>query len=259
MMKILISPAKTMKGAAPFREPLGEPLFQKEAEFLAGRAEALTFEEARRLWKCSDALARENLARFQAWKESPRSAALFSFDGIQFRHIGAKTLGGKALSYLEGHLLLFSGLYGLLRPLDGIAPYRLDIGDRLAAGEAKNLYAFWGRKLYEQIEGHAVLNLASAEYSRAVTPYLAEGTRFITVDFLTRKDGALRQQSTYAKMGRGEMVRFLAEREAPCPEEAKSFTALGFSFCSAASSEDHYVFCREGEAVERVSGKCQSL
>lgn len=245
-MILLISPAKTMKeGAAG---PLSLPVFEKEAEFLAGALSAMSFAEAKAFWKTNDALTEENRRRIAQWKTAHRTAAILSYDGIQFRRVGADSMDSPARDYLTRHVRILSGLYGVLRPFDGIAPYRLEMKSPCPGGGAKNLYAFWGRKIYDQIrrEGQVFLNLSSSEYSRAVLPFASREDRFISVDFLTRKNGALRQQSTYAKMGRGEMVRFLAEEGADTVEAAKRFSALGFSFAADASSEDHLVFVREG-------------
>ncbi len=228
--------------------PVSVPVFEKDAELLAGALSAMSFEEAKAFWKTNDALTEENRRRMAQWKTAHRTAAILSYYGIQYRRAGADSLDGPARDYVTRHVRILSGLYGVLRPFDGIAPYRLEMKSPCPGGGAKNLYSFWGRRIYDQLrrESQVFLNLASSEYSRAVLPFASQNDRFISVDFLTRKNGALRQQSTYAKMGRGEMVRFLAEEGAETAEEAKRFSSLGFSFAPEVSREDRFVFIREG-------------
>ena len=224
------------------------PLFMEETRIIEAALSQMTFAELQALWKCSDAVAKANAPLCHHREDTARGAAILSYDGMQFRRMGVSGMDAESRAYLSAHARILSGLYGLLRPFDGIAPYRLDMENRLSAGGYKNLYAFWGRKLYDAAwdEDRTILNLASAEYSRCIQPYLSPGDRFIQVDFMTRKEGKLRQQSTYAKMGRGEMVRFLAENQIRRPEGARDFQAIGFSFDPSLSGADHFVFCREG-------------
>ena len=245
-MIILISPAKTMKEGRGGVRAL--PVFEKEAETLVHILSRMSYEEAKVFWKTNDVLTEENRHRLSQWKTAERTAAVLSYDGIQYRRIGADTMDAGEQAYLTGHLRILSGLYGVLRPFDGIAPYRLEMKSSFPGASFKNLYDFWGRRIYEALrqEGDVFLNLASTEYSRSVLSFASSRDRFISVEFLTRKNGALRQQSTYAKMGRGEMVRFLAAEGAETAEEAKRFSSLGFSFAPEASREDRFVFIREG-------------
>ena len=146
------------------------------------------------------------------------------------------------------HLRILSGFYGVLRADDGIVPYRLEMQAKLKTDLHKDLYGFWGDKIYRELaaDGPAViLNLASKEYSRAVEPYLRTGDRFVTCVFGTLKDGKVRVKATEAKMARGEMVRFLAGTQASEPEEARAFNEMGFSFCEERSTDCEYVFLKE--------------
>ena len=131
-----------------------------------------------------------------------------------------------------------------------MVPYRLEMQARLKIGLHKDLYGWWGDKIYRELsEGRpaVILNLASKEYSRAVEPYLASEDRFVTCVFGTLSEGKVKVKATEAKMARGEMVRFLAERGAETPEEAKAFDRMGFSFCPERSSDCEYVFLKEAE------------
>ena len=149
------------------------------------------------------------------------------------------------------HLRILSGFYGLLRPFDGVVPYRLEMQAQLVVGTYRDLYAFWGARLYQSLtkEDRVIINLASREYSQCIEKYITPEDEFITVEFGELADGKVRQKGTLAKMARGEMVRFLAENNICRPEGMKEFHGLGFSYCSDLSDTEKYVFLkREGTA-----------
>ena len=155
--------------------------------------------------------------------------------------------GGTESEYVQEHLRILSGFYGVLKPFDGVVPYRLEM--QAKASDAGDLYRFWGDRIYREVtEGdRVILNLASKEYSRCVEKYLQPEDRFITCVFGELSDGKVKQKGTFAKMARGEMVRFLAERRAEDPEEAKGFDRLGYRFSEEFSGEDEIVFLRKPE------------
>ena len=149
-----------------------------------------------------------------------------------------------ALTYIQKNLRILSGFYGVLKPFDGVTPYRLEMQAKLSVQGKKDLYDFWGERLYRELTDgdHLILNLASKEYAKAVEKYLTPEDRFITVEFGERKDGKVKQKATLAKMARGEMVRFMAENNIQDPEEIKAFHELGFSFEGMLSDEKKFVF-----------------
>lgn len=263
-MKIIISPAKKMK-SEPDLYPCRElPVFLAEARQLADWIQKLTYQEAKELWKCSDAIAKENFRRFQDMDlERGLTPAILSYEGIQYQYMAPAVFEERMLAWVQEHLRILSGFYGVLKPMDGVTPYRLEMQARLSVGEARDLYAFWGGSLWEEICGAAVdggdggaaaaseggvrevvLNLASKEYSRCIEKYLRPEDRFITCIFGEWSGGKIVQKGTYAKMARGEMVRFLAERQAERPEEARDFDRLGYRFAPEHSDEKSYVFVR---------------
>ncbi len=148
------------------------------------------------------------------------------------------------LAYLQQHLRILSGFYGLLRPLDGVTPYRLEMQGKLQGLGFKSLYQFWGSKLADQLqsESSCILNLASKEYSKNITPFLKEETRMITCVFGQMVDGKLVEKATRAKMARGEMVRYMVERKITDVEDIRSFDRLGFVYSVEKSDESTYVF-----------------
>ena len=181
--------------------------------------------------------------------ERSLTPAILAYEGLQYQHMAPVVFTEDALCYAQEHLRILSGFYGVLRPLDGIVPYRLEMQAALSVDGKKDLYEFWGGTLYEALqEGNAdgmIGNLASKEYARAVEPYRKPGDLFLTVVFAERCDGKLRQKGTCAKMARGEMVRFLAETRASSPEAMKDFSALDYRYQESCSDGDTWVFVRE--------------
>ena len=172
--------------------------------------------------------------------------AVFSYDGLQYQHIAPNVLDEASLKYLGGHLKILSGFYGILSAFDGVVPYRLEMQARLACGGAKNLYAFWGNSLYDELvkDDNEVLNLASKEYSKAVEPYVTDKIRFVTCVFGSLQNGKIKVKATEAKMARGEMVRRCAEENVQHIDEVKKFTVNGYSFAGELSGVNEFVFLK---------------
>ena len=229
-MQIIISPAKKMRvdnddiGAARL------PVFLSKTEELLAALRALDYKALQNLWQCNDAIAELNYNRLQ---------------NMDLRR-NVTPLDEVALAYLDKHLKILSGFYGILSAFDGVVPYRLEMQARLACGGAKNLYAFWGRSLYDELvkNDKEVLNLASKEYSKAVEPYVADRVRFITCIFGSWQNGKIKVKATEAKMARGEMVRRCAEANAQHIDDVKNFTVNGYSFAEELSSASEFVFAK---------------
>jgi hypothetical protein len=172
-----------------------------------------------------------------------------AYDGIQYQYMAPETFTASMIDYVQQNLRILSGFYGVLSPLDGIVPYRLEMQARLQIGGAKNLYDFWGSCLYQSVrsEDGIIINIASNEYSRAVKQYLCPGDRMITCVFGEIKGTKIVQKGVYAKMARGGMVRFLAQTGAVSPEQMKEFCMFGYRYCPSRSDETEYVFIKESE------------
>lgn len=172
--------------------------------------------------------------------------AVISYEGLQYQHIAPGVFTAEALSYIGEHLRILSGFYGLLRPFDGVTPYRLEMQAVLSVNGYKDLYDFWGGRLHKKLEEDdgIIINLASKEYSRCIEKYITPDERFITVEFGELADGKVKQKGTLAKMARGEMVRFLAENAVCEPEGIKEFHELGFSYRKELSEAGRYVFIK---------------
>ena len=249
-MKILISPAKKMRSDPDTLAPEALPALLSETERLLSALRAMTPGELQALWRCSDTIAAQNLERLRDMDLRRRlTPALLSYVGLQYQYMAPGVLEQRQYDYLQAHLRILSGFYGVLRPFDGVTPYRLEMGARCRTPFCKNLYAFWGDSLYQTLTSggeDTLLNLASAEYAKAVRPWVTPPVRWINVTFGEADGDKVVEKGVYVKMARGEMVRFLAERNAETPEEAQGFDRLGYRFSPAHSTAASYVFLREG-------------
>lgn len=255
-MKIIISPAKKMNSDPDLLQFRNYPVFLEKTEILRNRIRSLSYDEAKKLWKCSDRIAEQNVERFSHMDlRKNLTPAVLSYEGIQYQYMSPAVFEEDALEYIQEHLRILSGFYGVLKPLDGVTPYRLEMQAKFPEGEKQNgekdLYTFWGRAIYDEItekkSGNIIINLASKEYSRCVEAFLAPEDRYLTCVFGELSGGKVKQKATFAKMARGAMVRFMAGRKITDPEQMKEFDSLGFRFSEEYSSENEYVFLAEGE------------
>lgn len=230
-------------------------MFMQDAEQLIEVGKKLTVDQVANLMTISPALAQLNADRFAAWSATATTAnakqAVFAFNGDVYEGLDAGTLGASQVAYLEKHLRILSGLYGLLRPLDLLQPYRLEMGTRLANPRGANLYAFWGSKVTDALnqqlaeqKNKALVNLASEEYFKVVKPALLS-VPVISPVFLDWKNGQYKIISFYAKRARGLMARYAAVNKISKVEDLKSFDAEGYCFEAAESDRHHWVFKRK--------------
>lgn len=250
-MKIIISPAKKMNIDTDTLAFRSMPVFLSETEELLAWMRRLTFAEAKAVWKCNDKIAEQNYRRFQEMDlERNLTPAVIAYEGIQYQYMAPAVFGGAQTDYIQEHLRILSGFYGVLKPFDGVTPYRLEM--QAKASEAGDLYKFWGDKLYREVageekDGGLILNLASKEYSKCIEKYLTPEDTYVTVVFGELADGKVKQKGTLAKMARGEMVRYLAENKVEDLERIKGFDRLGYCFEETLSNEKEYVFLKHGE------------
>lgn len=253
-MKIILSPAKKMKVDLDSLPPVGKPVFlEQTAEILNWLCEK-NDAELKALWKCSDAIAESSTKRLRGMNlEKNLTPAILAYEGIAYQYMAPAVFEYSQFDYIQEHLRILSAFYGVLKPMDGVAPYRLEMQAKAGVGGCKNLYDFWGSRLYDEVSGDGVIvNLASKEYSRCIEPYLSEKDRFVTVDFCEESGGKLVTKGTYAKMARGEMVRFMAEIRAENPEQIKTFDRLNYAFREDLSDENNYVFERNGRGASCI-------
>jgi len=246
-MIAVISPAKTLDYDSPLPalDPT-QPRLEKEAETLAKAASHLTQKKLAQLMKISPALAKLNADRFRDFADADRRPAMFAFAGDVYTGLDAATLDEAQIVFAQDHLRMLSGLYGLLRPLDAMRPYRLEMGTRWAPRRAK-LTDWWDDRiatlLADDVEEEgtgAVLNLASQEYWAAVDGRLPESVRVVAVDF---RDGD-RFVSFHAKKARGSMARWMVEHGIAAIDDMRGFDADGYSFVASESEPDRWRFSR---------------
>lgn len=256
-MLIVLSPAKRLDFTeADPALPASERRFREDTASLARTARGRTLAELRRLMSLSDDLARLNRARFQAFESESTDGvqAAFAFAGDVYEGLKARELDAEALGWAQDRLRILSGLYGLLRPLDRIQPYRLEMGTRLKTRRGSSLYDFWGDRLSKCLnldaEGHAdptLVNLASQEYFGAVDARALK-LPVVTPHFRESKDGESRIISFFAKKARGGMARFAIDERIEKAADLKAFDRDGYRFDKAASTESDWIFIRSGNS-----------
>ncbi len=255
-MIIVISPAKTLDFESPVTETINSDIrFPKEAEMLVKQLKKIKPDELSGLMSISSPLANLNYHRFQLWqypfsKEQAR-AALFAFKGDVYTGLDAQALSSKNISYTNSHLRILSGLYGLLRPLDNILPYRLEMGTRLQVNSKKNLYEFWGDKITKLLlsdmnnnNEEVVINLASNEYFKAINTKLLN-KKIISPVFKDLKNGEYKVISFFAKKARGLMTRFIIQNQIEHPEDLRAFDLNGYYYHHELSRPESPVFVRD--------------
>ncbi len=246
-MKVIISPAKKMRVDTDSYRAENLPVFLPKTEVLMDWIRSLSYAEQKKLWACNDKIARENAARFADMKLTENlTPAILAYDGIQYAYMAPSVFETGHFAYIRDHLRILSGFYGVLRPMDGVVPYRLEMQAKASVAGAHSLYDFWGDALYREVmdDSRTVINLASKEYSRCIEKYLAPGDRFVTCVFGELEQGRVVQKGVYAKMARGDMVRYMAETGAQSPEELKNYDRCLYRFDESRSFDTEYVFLR---------------
>ncbi len=253
-MLVVISPAKRLDWDPVPGVETTAPDFAKEARILAGHARQLTLGNLKKLMDLSDDLARLNRDRFRSYKDDPDAtetkAAVLAFAGDTYMGLDAETLDAETLDYAGRHLRILSGLYGLLRPLDAIQPYRLEMGSRLKTRRGQTLYDFWGDLPAKALNAAAatagtdiMVNCASQEYFSAVDLKTLR-PRVVTPGFYEVKDGTAKMISFHAKKARGAMARFILERRIATYDGVLEFDYLGYRHNPERSETDRPVFTR---------------
>ena len=251
-MRIILAPAKKMWVDPEAPDARNQPVFLDRTQRLLDCMRGMTPAQLQSLWKCNAQIAELNVERLRNMDlRGANMPAVLAYDGIAFRCMAPQVFTEDEEEYVQEHLRILSGFYGILRPFDAVTPYRLEMQAKLSVDGAKDLYAFWGDSLAKTLmqETDLVVNLASKEYAAAVLAHLSGQVRVLTCIFAERKGGKLIEKATMCKMARGEMVRFMAERHAARPEDMRGFDRYGFEFAPEISDENTYVFIREGGRV----------
>ena len=256
-MLTVISPAKTLDfDTPPTTQKHSQPRFLSHSQELIDTLRQMSTADIASLMKLSDKLAGLNVARYETW-QTPFSLdnakqAVLAFQGDVYTGLDAETLDEKQLTFAQKHLRILSGLYGVLKPLDLIQPYRLEMGTKLDNAKGKDLYAFWGSDIRQSLQAEdamqdeVLINLASNEYFKAVEAKKLK-TRIITPVFKDWKNGQYKMISFYAKKARGMMSRYIIEHELQDPDRIKNFDTDGYRFSADMSKKDEWVFIRHQE------------
>jgi hypothetical protein len=283
-MRIILSPAKKMNNNEPllsFGQPVFERVYQSSVdhkdivddkehreemeqnqgewllempEFLPQTEEILAWlkaksnEELKKIWGCNDKIAEQNFKRLEHMDlRHALTPAVLSYEGIAYQYMAPEVFEDNQLDFVQEHLRILSAFYGVLKPLDGVKPYRLEMQAKASLAGCKNLYDFWGDKLYQAVRDDTgvIINLASKEYSKCIEKYLTPQDTYITCTFGEISGDRIVTKGTYAKMARGEMVRFMAENRIEDPEEIKNFDRLGYRYREDLSSAAELIFERQ--------------
>ena len=247
-MKIILSPAKKMKVLDSNWIVPTKPALIDESKKILDFLKSLSLPELKDIWLCSDKLASKSyleLSRLDL--NNLQSPAILSYDGIAYTYMAPSIFDGDMYNYINENLYILSALFGALKPSDGVMPYRLEMQAKFEFLTFNNLYDFWGDKIYKLIHPSdgIIINLASKEYSDAVRPFISSSDRFIDINFVESVNNKLVTKATFAKMARGEMVRFMAENKIETLEELKNFDRLNFSFRSDLTTENELFFERK--------------
>ncbi|MHA3049475.1 peroxide stress protein YaaA [Acinetobacter sp. ANC 4641] len=259
-MLALISPAKTLdyETALPSSD-FTQPRLLDQSEQLIEVCRELSASQLASLMSVSEKIAQLNVARFQDWQTEFDLAnarqAIFAFKGDVYTGLDAYALNDPQLDFAQQHLRMLSGLYGLLRPLDLMMPYRLEMGTKLHNPRGSNLYEFWGKRItdliqqdLQQANSNILLNLASDEYYKAVKESTLDA-KIVKPVFLDQKNGKYKVISFYAKKARGLMARFVIEQKIQQVEDLKAFNSEGYYFDAENSNAKELVFKRDEQAA----------
>lgn len=292
MLKIMISPAKKMNMIDEYTCRLTSPVFQEKARQLHDAMLSLSLEELKKLWNCSEKLALQNYGRLHTCEPGKNlTPALLAYEGIQYQYMAPHIFSNSQWEYAEKHLRILSGFYGILRPTDGVIPYRLEMQAKPAPpgrifGPADSLYEYWGDSIYRYLAGETcsdkasslnvsaepdrsrtsslslsadrcgkndslqIVNLASAEYSKIILPYITPPATQVSCIFGEWIDGRIKVKGTLAKMARGEMVRWMAENQIEDVHELQEFHHLNYLYHKELSSDTEYVFLKENSGKD---------
>lgn len=256
-MIILLSPAKSLDFTPPAITKATQARLLGESKALISIMRTKSAKDLSKLMYLSDKLAQLNKDRFTTFSDTHTAQnakqAILAFKGDVYVGLDNDTLSAEDLAWAQDHVRILSGLYGVLRPLDKIQPYRLEMGTQLANARGKDLYAFWDKRITDLLNkdlkaqaSDVIVNLASQEYFNAIKPDLLKATIY-NVNFLEKRNGAYKFISFTAKKARGWMCRYLIDRRATDPAQMREFRGEGFRFAKSLSSDLEYVFTRTGK------------
>lgn len=246
-MKIIITPAKRMNQEIDYFEVINKPIYIKESEIILNKLKTLTLNEVKRLLKCNDKIAKEAYDNYQAMNLNHNLIpAMFAYKGIQYEQMAPHILSDDDYQFAKRYLRILSGFYGILRPFDGVVPYRLELNDKLEVDGYHSLYEFWSDKIYLELikEDKEILDLGAKQYTRIIKKYLTDDVKYVKCYFMEKKANGYQEVGVYVKKARGQMTRYLIKNKVNCFEQVKNFNELGYIFNEEMSNEQNYIFVR---------------
>lgn len=247
-MKIILSPAKKMNVDTDSFDVGDMPQYIEQTKEILMWLKDKTRAELKDLWKCNDKLTDLNMERIANMDlYSNLTPAMLSYEGLAFQYMAPVVFEDRHFEYVSRHLRILSAFYGVLKPMDGVLPYRLEMQAKASISGHKDLYELWGDRIYRSVRDDSgiIVNLASKEYSKCVEKFLTTDDTYITCVFGEEINGKVVTKGTYAKMARGEMVRYMAENQIEDVEAIKGFDRLHFCYKDDMSTETEYVFLRD--------------
>ena len=222
-------------------------LFTEETKEIIKELRNLTPWDIQSIMKVNEKIAFQSYAYFQDFNfDEEGVCGLLAYDGLVFKNIKAEEFTSEDFDFAHNHVRILDAFYGIVNPLDGVLPYRLEMQYKININD-KNLYKFWDNKLYKKLysEDNVIVNLASEEYAKSVRVFLDKDDIFIDIDFKIHRDGKLKTMATWAKMARGQMIKYIVENRINNPEDLKDFTFNGYKFDTTLSTDKKYVFVKQ--------------
>ena len=245
-MQTIISPAKKINDQNDYPSQNSKPLFLDKAEILYHYLQSLNYDELKKLYQASDKIVEDAQRKLHTYQlDEPFLTAINAYDGIQYQYMHASLFDEDEMAFLNKHLYIISGLYGILRPLDEIIPYRLEMQSKINCQGNKSLYSYWGDAIASVLNqlNEPIINLGSNEYSKSIKKYIPQ-SMWIDVYFFEDVDGELKEKGVYVKMARGCMVRYIVENRIDEPHALVNFSELNFHYRADLSTEQKYVYVR---------------
>ena len=209
------------------------PCFMEKTEYLYNNLKDYSYDDLKKLLACNDEIAELNYSRYKDMNLYKNlSPAILSYEGIQYKYMSPDSFSNSEFDYVSNHLRILSGFYGILRPFDGVVPYRLELNNKVKTEKFKSLYEFWNSRIYDELtkDDNQILDLGAKQYTKIIKKYLTSSIKYVKCHFKEESDEGYREIGVYVKMARGQMVKYIIENKIDNPEDLKNFTFNSFKF-----------------------------
>lgn len=249
-MKIVITPAKKMTNDASFLDVNRLPVYLDTTTKILDHLKSLTVPEIKKMLGCSDKIAKEAYDNYHSMNlQNNLTCAILAYQGIQYDYMASHVMSYDDFTFLQQHLVILSGFYGILRPLDGVVSYRLEMNNSFKMPGYSSLYQVWGDKIYRELikDDHEILDLGANQYARVIKKYLSKPVKYVKCYFKEEIDGQLKEIGVYVKMARGAMTRYIVKNRISNYDGVKLFNDLNYRYQEDLSSDEAFVFVRKGK------------